>query len=275
MKNVIIDSFMHTPYFKYVYGDEIDYITCTIPGHRWIQPYYDKIQFSQIYGYTPECYILDRKRIRDGKREYNNLFITYPLVDLIPDRHPNFYEEYGEYLKEIVDFFKPMIKGKIIIIDNHDLPLMVYDILKELEVPYDIILKKEYNNLALKKYKDNTCPFPYAVLGMNDCMFILNNKQRTGAVSNEKCFWSGSINSSNEERYLLSYDRGKYLSECSDIIYSYPYNGSPTYGNEEYLNAMSDFKFSLVSKLIITYTVIIAKISNIEINKNSNELKLK
>lgn len=245
---------MHTPYFKYVYNDDIDYITCTVPGHRWIQPYYNKNEFKQIYGYIPECYILDKQKILIEKREYNNLFITYPLVDLIPDRHPNFYQQYGEYLKEIYDFFLPMIKGKIIIIDNHDLPLMVYDILESLDIKVDLIFKKEYNIKAKDLYIKKTYPFPYSVLGMNDCMFILNNKTRIGNANIEKCFWSGSINKNIDSRYFLNYNRELYLQERNDIIYNYSYNGSPSYGNEDYLNMMSNFKFSIYLKGYATLT---------------------
>lgn len=243
---------MHSPYFKYVYNDDIEYITCTQP-YRWIRPYYNKEQFNSIYGYTPKCYILDKPELQNTE-EYNNLFITYPLVDLEPDRHPNFYKEYGEYLQEIFQFFKPKIKGKIIIIDNHDLPLYEKDILKNLGIEYDIILKKEYNSEAKETYDSKVYPFPYVVLGMNDCIYILNDKKIVNRKIDNRCFWSGSINAADEPKYYLKYDRHYWLNAFHKHIYNYPYNGSPNYGNEFYLKAMSQFKYSIYLKGYATLT---------------------
>lgn len=243
MKNIIVDPLMHFPSLGKIFLND-DYLTLYNPNN-WVQSYYSKQEFISIYQREPICFINEREKLEN---EYENAFFIFPFQDFNTVANP-FRSDLFSFFNKIYSYFEGKIKNKIIFIDNSDLPVLdmedsEYNFSSKLGLKYDILFKKEYNINAT--YNDKTHPFPFCVMGRRDCFWILNERRREnlGYVT-DKVFWSGHSTVVKTPEQLVNIDRPFWVSALSEYLDSSGESGNCFYGEDKFLQQVSQYKFSV------------------------------
>ena len=201
MTNLIIDPMHMNPHLYYLIpnsyyytpkGDRFKHIWCGSESEESFNKKY-KIDFIKQQNYIENLLL--------QKYKFKHLFLTLNILSTKKIHQGPDYILWIKLYKELYQKFKHNISGKIIIIDNHASDYDPCKYLDELEIKYDLILKRVYSERNKHRYAHNVHTYPFVMCTSNDPFYTLFNTQlitHVNSVKNKKIYWAGSLFEYNE-----------------------------------------------------------------------------
>tara|TARA_E500000178_G_scaffold246615_1_gene243219 strand:+ start:5797 stop:6825 length:1029 start_codon:yes stop_codon:yes gene_type:complete len=241
MYNIIIDILGHAPHLKYIIKKSL-YFTFTKESYlQYPTGHYTCIELDNKFNINFNNELINI----NNQNFFDNMFFIIPVLSCEYQHQGDNYLKMLQKFKNIYDNFINKIKGKVILLDNHDYDYKPNNFIKKININYDIIFKRSFSGRNKYKYSENTYTYPFIMCTNNDPFYkVLNDNIIYEKLSNKnnKVFWAGT----NFKHYENFDENNVYSSTDRNIILN-----SPLINNSNIL----DIKKTSYEKFITTISL--------------------